>query len=117
MTTLYGINNCDTVKKAMKWLDSHQIDFKFHDFKKQGLSQALLTQLLAKSDWTTLINKRSTSYRNLSAELKENLTGDIAFNTVIDLPTLIKRPVLLHNNQVYVGFAIKNYQELFHCES
>lgn len=113
MTTIYGINNCDTVKKTLKWLDKNHITYTFHDFKKQGLSQELLTSFVSKSDWDTLLNKRSTTYRNLPQALKDNLTDTGCFNACIEQPTLLKRPILIHENRCYVGFKEDFYQEIF----
>jgi len=113
MTTIYGIKNCDSVKKALKWLDNNNISYEFHDFKKQGLSPELLNQFVEKSDWQTLINKRSTTFRNLAPSIKDNLTDQAAFQAVIEQPTLLKRPVLALNEQLYVGFKEDQYQTLF----
>jgi len=81
--TLYGINNCDTVKKALKWLTTNNIAHQFYDFKKQPLTEALLTKFVELNDWSTLLNKRSTTYRNLSDDIKNNLTDEVAFEQVI----------------------------------
>jgi len=113
MTTIYGIKNCDSVKKALKWLDNNNISYEFHDFKKQGLSPELLNQFVEKSDWQTLINNRSTTFRNLAPSIKDNLTDQAAFQAVIEQPTLLKRPVLALNEQLYVGFKEDQYQTLF----
>ena len=117
-TTLYGINNCDTVKKALKWLSQHNIKHEFYDFKKQPLTKELLTTFVQLSDWDNLLNKRSTSYRNLSDELKQNLTDDIAFEQTLALPTLLKRPLLLITSeasepQLHLGFKADIYQKIF----
>jgi len=113
MTTLYGINNCDTVKKAQKWLAKNNINVTFFDFKKQSLTTELLEKFVQLSSWDKLINKRSTTYRNLPDEIKNNLTDDVAFATVLASPTLLKRPLLLHNQQLYLGFKDAQYQEIF----
>jgi len=113
MITLYGINNCDTVKKSQKWLQQQNIDFTFHDFKKQGLSEELLTEFVNLGDWSTLLNKRSTTFRQLPDEIKNNLTDEIMFNAVLEHPTLLKRPLLQMNNQLHLGFKDTQYQELF----
>ncbi|MFQ3289287.1 MAG: Spx/MgsR family transcriptional regulator [Alteromonadaceae bacterium] len=113
MVTLYGITNCDTVKKSQKWLQEQKIEYTFHDFKKQGLSQELLTAFVKQGDWATLLNKRSTTFRQLPDEVKSNLTDDIMFNAVIDQPTLLKRPLLQFNNQLYLGFKEVQYQAIF----
>ena len=118
--TLYGINNCDTVKKALKWLTANDIDHQFYDFKKQPLTKALLTQFVQLNDWTTLLNTRSTTYRNLSAEIKNNLTDEVAFEQVLAQPTLLKRPLLLIQStddksaiQLHLGFKADIYQSIF----
>jgi arsenate reductase len=118
--TLYGINNCDTVKKSQKWLKANNIDYVFFDFKKQPLTSELLTQFVELNDWSTLLNKRSTTYRNLSDEVKNNLTDDIAFKEVLSQPTLLKRPLLIieTNNsattqQLHLGFKAEMYQSIF----
>ncbi|MGB0937399.1 MAG: Spx/MgsR family RNA polymerase-binding regulatory protein [Colwellia sp.] len=123
MITLYGINNCDTVKKTQKWLLSQQIDFQFYDFKKQPLTPELLARFISLSDWDSLLNKRSTTYRNLPVELKENLTDDNLFKAAIEQPTLLKRPLLLITSEsnvqdassdiLHLGFKADNYQKIF----
>ena len=113
MITLYGINNCDTVKKAQKWLQQQNIEYTFHDFKKQGLSADLLTELVEQSEWSVLLNKRSTTFRQLPDEIKNNLTDDNMFNAALEQPTLLKRPLLQLNNQLHLGFKDSQYQELF----
>lgn len=118
--TLYGINNCDTVKKAQKWLTANNINYEFYDFKKQPLTHELLTQFVELNNWSTLLNKRSTSYRNLSDDIKNNLTDEIAFEQVLTQPTLLKRPLLLIESNVsqstqelHLGFKNEIYQNIF----
>lgn len=113
MTIVYGIKNCDTVKKTLKWLDNQEIQYTFHDFKTQGLSEELLSSFNKQSDWSILLNKRSTTFRNLPNEIKENLTEQVMFDAVLAQPTLLKRPVLIHKNVLSVGFKEQQYQELF----
>ncbi len=117
--TLYGINNCDTVKKALKWLNTNDIAYEFYDFKKQPLTKELLSNFVALNNWATLVNKRSTTYRNLSDEVKNNLTDEIAFEQVMMQPTLLKRPLLLiqsndmTSKQLHLGFKADIYQKYF----
>ncbi|MGJ8694042.1 MAG: Spx/MgsR family RNA polymerase-binding regulatory protein [Thalassotalea sp.] len=113
MTIIYGIHNCDTVKKALAWLNNENIQYQFHDLRKDGLTSELLTQFFAEQDWQNLVNKRSTTYRNLSSEVKENLTEQLAFDTILNEPTLLKRPLLRINNSLHLGFKADHYQELF----
>ncbi|WP_286267183.1 ArsC family reductase [Thalassotalea atypica] len=113
MTTIYGIHNCDTIKKTQKWLTDNQIEYTFHDFRKDGLTPKTLTQFFEYSDWNLLLNKRSTTYRNLSDEQKSNMSRDSAFELFLEQPTLIKRPVLIKDNDLTVGFKAAQYQEIF----
>jgi len=122
--TLYGINNCDTVKKSIKWLVANNISHEFYDFKKQPLTKELLTLFVQLSDWNILLNKRSTTFRNLSDDIKNNLTDEIVFEQVLAQPTLLKRPLLLiqtknqpnlndDSQQLYLGFKADIYQNIF----
>lgn len=113
MTTLYGIPNCDTVKKAQKWLLQHNISYTFHDYRKDGLDKALLESFLEKTTWTELLNKRSSSYRQLSDLQKSSLNRENAIDLFIEFPTLIKRPLLIHNTFYQLGFKAETYQTLF----
>ncbi len=113
MITLYGINNCDTVKKALKWLTANEIEYQFYDFKKQELTPDLLEQFVNNSDWSLLLNKRSTTFRNLSDEIKNNLTDEVMFKAVLAQPTLLKRPLLAIGNELNLGFKPEQYQTLF----
>ena len=112
-TTLYGISNCDSVKKAQKWLQQNNLPYTFHDYRKDGLDNQLIESFLANVEWSDLLNKRSTSYRQLSAEQKENLSAETVIKLFIEYPTLIKRPLLIHNNQYQLGFNSDNYNTLF----
>lgn len=112
-TTLYGIANCDSVKKAQKWLQQHNLPYTFHDYRKDGLDSNLIESFLTHLDWSDLLNKRSTSFRQLSPEQKENLSADTIIALFIEYPTLIKRPLLIHNNQYQLGFNSDNYNTLF----
>jgi len=111
MTTIYGIKNCDTVKKSLKWLEKNNIEFTFHDFRVDGLTPELLTSFVERSDWSIVLNKRSTTFRNLPAEIKDNLTHDVMFNAVLEQPTLLKRPILIKDEVTCVGFKENLYQE------
>lgn len=111
MTKVYGIKNCDTVKKSIKWLEKNNVEFTFHDFKKDGLSPGLLTSFVEKSSWDVLLNKRSTTFRNLPKEVKDNLTEEVMFKAVLEQPTLLKRPILINDTTTCVGFKEDNYQE------
>ncbi|GAB6070211.1 ArsC family reductase [Thiomicrorhabdus hydrogeniphila] len=109
---LYGIPNCDIVRKARKYLDDNQISYEFHDFKKQGLTLDTIQTWLQTQPIDVLVNKRSTSWKQLTDVQKQNLiTGD-DLTVLTEMPTLIKRPVLEINNALLVGFNAKEYQAL-----
>ena len=115
MITLYGIPNCDTVKKARVWLASQQRDFTFHDFKKQGLDEATVRQWLKTLDWEVLVNRKGTTWRALPDERKAAVTrADAAVALMLENPSVIKRPVLVGAGpQAHVGFNDAMYQEIF----
>ena len=109
---LYGIPNCDTVKKARNWLDKHNLDYDFHDFRKDGVDEALISQWIAELGWEQIVNKRSTSWRNLPDDTKASMNAVLAIQEVMTQPTLIKRPVLQTKQNLVIGFNDKTYQEL-----
>jgi arsenate reductase len=115
MITLYGIPNCDTVKKARVWLAGQQHDFSFHDFKKQGLDEATVRTWLQTLDWEVLVNKKGSTWRALSNERKAAVTGaDGAVALMLENPSVIKRPVLVGaGKQAHVGFNDAMYTEIF----
>ncbi len=111
--TLYGINNCDTVKKARRWLEQQSIEFRFHDFRKDGLEAQQLRNWLTELGWEILINKRSTSWKALDDASKAALNNDTAVDLILQTPTLIKRPLLDTGNTRQVGFKAADYQKIF----
>jgi len=113
-TTLYGIPNCDTVKKARTWLQEHGIDFTFHDFKKQGLTPELVKIWLQDLDWTTLVNRKGTTWRNLPDERKAAIVdAGSALALMLENPSVIKRPVVQGAGPVTVGFSPTAFEEKF----
>jgi Spx/MgsR family transcriptional regulator len=112
MLKLFGIKNCDTVKKARKWLESHDHDYTFHDFRSDGLNKKQVETWLEKLGNEVLINRRSTTYRGLSDKDKSCLENQGAIDLLVEHPTLIKRPVLEHNNDYMVGFKADDYEKL-----
>ncbi|MES2262924.1 MAG: ArsC family reductase [Pseudomonadota bacterium] len=112
--TVYGIPNCDTVKKARTWLAEQQQDFVFHDFKKQGLAQDTVSGWLAHLDWETLVNKKGTTWRGLPDERKAAIV-DAASATalMLEFPSVIKRPVLQGLDTCHVGFSDAQYRAIF----
>ncbi|MGB5323841.1 MAG: ArsC/Spx/MgsR family protein [Pseudomonadales bacterium] len=123
MITLYGINNCDTVRKAKRWLDDNGVDVAVHDFRNHGLSRKLLLQWLHGIGAAVLLNKRSTSWKQLpeatrvqiQAELENGLPqrGSLLIDTLLLYPTLIKRPILqIPGHKPVVGFSAHQYAAL-----
>jgi len=111
---LYGIPNCDTVKKARTWLANNGHDFTFHDFKKQGLTRELVQGWLKDIDWETLVNRKGMTWRNLSDERKAQiLDADSATELMLENPSVIKRPVLHGVGPVSVGFSSDAYATKF----
>jgi len=111
MTTLYGIKNCDTVKKARQWLDAAGIAYRFHDFRADGLSAELLAQWEAALGWETLLNRRGTTWRKLEDSQRANLDRDTALALMQAQPSLIKRPVLDNGTKILIGFTPDDYQK------
>jgi arsenate reductase len=110
---LYGIKNCDTVKKSRRWLDANDVAFSFHDFRVDGLEQATLESWLEYVSWETLLNKRGTTWRKLEDPRKDALTKDIAIELMLANPALIKRPVVTLENDCLVGFKEADYAAYF----
>lgn len=111
---LYGIPNCDTVKKARMWLDERGVVYDFHDFKKAGVNDALLGNWLAQVPLTTLLNRKGTTWRKLSpAQQAAAADESVARALMIENPSLIKRPVLVADGKVSVGFTPDSYASRF----
>lgn len=113
MITMYGIKNCDTIKKARKWLEDNGVDYQFHDYKKDGLSEAQLDNWLDELGFEALINKRGTTWRKLPDEVKETIDRDSARSVMLDNPSIIKRPLLDTGSQKVLGFKADDYKALF----
>lgn len=113
MITMYGIKNCDTIKKARKWLEENGVDYQFHDYKKDGLSEAQLDSWLDELGFEALINKRGTTWRKLPDDVKDNIDRDSARTVMLENQSIIKRPLLDTGSQKVLGFKADEYQQLF----
>ena len=111
--TLYGIKNCDTVKKARAWLAAHDIDYVFHDYKSEGIDRARLKKWCEEVGWEALLNRAGTTFRKLPDPDKENLTAAKAIRLMIAQPSMIKRPVLDLGRRRLVGFKPDAYAKEF----
>ena len=110
---LYGIANCDTIKKARNWLQDREIDFEFHDYRKQGLDPELLHDLVSGLGWEALLNRRGTTWRNLPDATKNNIEEISAIEAMLQNPALIKRPILAKGDTLHLGFNAEQYEEIF----
>lgn len=112
--TLYGIPNCDTVKKARTWLADNGHAFDFHDFKKQGLTRETVAGWLEQLDWETLVNRKGTTWRKLSDERRASVVDKAsALELMLENPSVIKRPVLAGAGPLSVGFSADQYASIF----
>ena len=112
MLTLYGIKNCDTVKKARRWLEDHGVEYQFHDFRQDGVDIKLISKWVEKSGWEAIVNKRSTTWRGLSDKDKNIKSNQQAVDLLLINPTLIKRPITQSNKTLLVGFKEEEYKNL-----
>lgn len=110
---LFGINNCDSVRKARRWLDNHQLAYRFHDVRKEGLDRGAIDAWLLQIDPHKLVNRRSTTWKNLPPHEREAIEdGDIP-SLLMSHPTLLKRPLLECAAGLILGFDPEVYQNLF----
>jgi arsenate reductase len=110
--TLYGIKNCDTMKKAWTWLDSHGVAYDFHDYKKAGIDRARLQGWVDALGWETLLNRAGTTFKKLPDADRQDLTEAKAIALMLAQPSMIKRPVLEAGGKLYVGFRPGTYDAL-----
>ncbi len=113
MTVLYGIPNCDTIKKARVWLAERKIDYQFHDYKKAGIDDARLRRWISQVGWEVLLNRRSATWRKVSPAIKDHLDEAAAMQLMLDMSSIIKRPVLEHAETIHVGFKPEQYARIF----
>ncbi|MFT5502430.1 MAG: arsenate reductase [Gammaproteobacteria bacterium] len=110
---VYGIKNCDTIKKARKWLDTQSIDYRFHDYRTDGLDQQLLSNWVDQLGWEALLNKRGTTWRKLPDTIKENIDQKSAIQLMLENSAIIKRPLLVRGEDLVLGFDESRYLETF----
>ena len=111
--TLYGIKNCDTIKKARKWLEAHAIEYRFHDFRVDGLEPDLLDQWCQELGWELVLNKRGTTWRQLPDDTKNSVDETSAKRLMLESPAMIKRPVLDTGSERKIVFKEADYTSLF----
>jgi arsenate reductase len=113
MPILYGISNCDTVRKARRWLDEHGIDYRFHDVRRDGLDRKMLQDWEQQLGWEQLLNRRGTTWRKLPGAVRDSIDGASALQIMLEQPAIIKRPVLDDNRQLHLGFSAGSYRSIF----
>ena len=111
--TIFGIKNCDTMKRAFTWLGARGVAYDFHDYKKAGVTAAQLTQWCRTAGWQTVLNRAGTTFRKVDDADKGALTQDKAIALMVDQPSMIKRPVLEANGKLEIGFKPERYAALF----
>ncbi|MGD2171676.1 MAG: ArsC family reductase [Gammaproteobacteria bacterium] len=111
--TLYGIANCDTIRKARRWLEDHRVDYEFYDYRRQGLDAKLLQTLESRLGWEAMLNRKGRSWRQLPESVRERVDRDSALELMLDNPAMIKRPILAAADGLHLGFDAARYEEIF----
>jgi arsenate reductase (glutaredoxin) len=111
--TIYGIRNCDTMKKARDWLDRHGISYRFHDYKTEGIDRAHLEAWSSEAGWDVVLNRTGTTFRALPDDQRASLTEEKAIDLMLAQPSMIKRPVLETDGKLSIGFRPDDYASLF----
>ena len=113
MITIYGIKNCDTMKKAMRWLDEHGVEYRFHDYRKDGLDEKQLKAWEKELGWEQLLNRRGQLWRKLPQAVRDNIDRETALKCMLENPGIIKRPLLDTGDRRVLGFKPEQYEALF----
>lgn len=110
---IFGISNCDTIKKARTWLAKHDLEYEFHNYKKAGIDEDTLRDWIAIVGWEVLLNRRGMMWRKVPQEIKDSINENIAIDLMLKTPSIIKRPVLRIGNRIEVGFKPEQYAAIF----
>ena len=113
MTKIFGIKNCDTMKKAFTWLDQHKVAYGFHDYKISSIDKPTLERWVEALGWETVLNRAGTTFKKLPEADKQGLTAKKAVDLMLAQPSMIKRPVLEAKGKLTVGFKPEEYKKLF----
>lgn len=111
--TIYGIKNCDTMKKARTWLEEHDVAYDFHDYKASGIDRAHLEKWTQEAGWETVLNRAGTTFRKLPDDARENLDRQKAIALMLEQPSMIKRPVVEADGKLLIGFKPEIYGGFF----
>lgn len=104
MIKIYGIKNCDTIKKTLRWFESNNLEYQFIDYKKQPPEEPLARDFINTLGWETVINKRGTTWRKLDEETKNTVTDETAVSLIMQQPSMIKRPIIEHDGTFLIGY-------------
>jgi arsenate reductase len=110
---IFGIKNCDTMKKARTWLDQHQIEYTFHDYKASGIDAAHLERWCRELGWESVLNRNGTTFRKLPQPVRESVNQKSAMALMLEQPSTIKRPLLERGTKLVAGFRAEEYAKLF----
>ncbi len=113
MITLYGIPNCDTIRKARNWLREHDLEYHFHDYRKVGVPKTALKHWCNELGWEQILNRRGTTWRKLDEKTKSSIDQTSALKLMQEYPAMIKRPILVNDKTLVLGFKPENYAEHF----
>jgi len=115
MIVMYGIKNCDTIKKARRWLEANNVDYRFHDYRTDGIDADLMQKFIAELGWEALLNTRGTTWRKMDETLRASINNaDSAAALMVEMPAIIKRPLLCAPGKpMLLGFNEKQYQTYF----
>ena len=113
MVTVFGIRNCDTIRKARRWLDGQGVEYSFHDVRSDGLSRTQLEGWVKTLGWEKLLNRRGTTWRKLPEAVRDNINKRVAVKLMLEQPAMIKRPVLDLGNSLHLGFSEATWSGLF----
>lgn len=111
MIEIYGIKNCDTMKRAFRWLDDNKVKYRFHDYKKEGLEASMAKAWIDQLGWENIINKRGTTWRKLDEETKDSMDDEKAIQIIVNQSSMIKRPLLIQNDAIHLGFKAEEYAQ------
>ena len=117
MLTIYGIKNCDTIKKTKKYFDEKAVAYQFHDYRTDGIEKAWLQEVFNNLEWDKVLNKRGTTWRQLPEQQKAQVNQDNVIDLLLEHPAMIKRPIIATNNpdqpHFLLGFSAKQLDEMF----
>ncbi len=112
MIKIYGIPNCDTMKKARRWLETNGLEYEFHDYKKHGVPENHLKNWVKQAGWEAILNKRGTTWRKLDDKVRNSIDEAAAIRVMLDNPSIIKRPVIESGKLLLIGFKQDEFEQL-----